>query len=152
MRGVRFVISRPGGRSQEAALGPAASAPTAWTYMETCWLPPTQSCCNVHNVHDVHLGSRNRPSVDVLMSGPSRQVVSSLGLRSQSRSNTGQRQWQVSYCEALSFFWRERKRWRYLGPFFLYPSDPAFKKASQICATLRPSRAAITSRFFFRPD
>ncbi len=83
--------------------------------METCWLPPTQSCCNVHNVHDVHSSSRERPPVDVLMSGPSSQVVSSLGLHSQSRSNTGQRQWQVRYCEALSFFWRERKRWRYLG-------------------------------------
>jgi hypothetical protein len=97
LRGVRFVFFRPGRSSWEAgALSPAASTkPTAWIYIETYRLLPTQFCCNVHNVHDVHSSSRERPSVDVLMSGPSSQVVTSLSLRSQSGSNTGQRQWQV---------------------------------------------------------
>ncbi len=67
------------------------------------------------------------------------------------RSLPGPR-WFAPYSERSSFFWRERKRWRYLGPLFLYVSDPAFKKASQICATLRPSRAAIVSRLFFKSD
>ena len=40
---------------------------------------------------------------------------------------------------------RERNCWRKDAPFFLYASDPAFRNASQTCATLRPSVAAIAS-------
>jgi hypothetical protein len=47
---------------------------------------------------------------------------------------------------------RERKCCRYLGPFFLNSSIPAFRNASQICATLRPSRAAMASRAFLSSD
>ena len=57
------------------------------------------------------------------------QHISSSSLRSQSRSYTGQRQWQVRYCEALSFFCRERKRWRYPGSFILLSDDLALLPA-----------------------
>ncbi len=56
------------------------------------------------------------------------------------------------YSERSSFFWRERKRCSDCGPLFLYVVAPAFKKASQTCATLRPSRAAIVSMVFFRSE
>ena len=56
------------------------------------------------------------------------------------------------YKVGSAFFWRERKGCRDCGPLFLYVAAPAFKKASQTCATLRPSRAAIVSRVFFRSE
>lgn len=43
-----------------------------------------------------------------------------------------------------------RNRCRNFAPCFLYVSDPALKNASQICAALRPSRAAILSSSFLR--
>ena len=49
--------------------------PTAWTSTEACSLLLTLFPYNVHNVHDVHLGSRERPPVGVLLSGPPSQVA-----------------------------------------------------------------------------
>jgi len=52
---------------------------------------------------------------------------------------------RLNYVDDLS---RLRNRWRNLAPPLLYPSDPAWRKASQIWATLRPSVAAMVSRVF----
>ena len=45
-----------------------------------------------------------------------------------------------------------RNRCRNFAPCFLYTSDPALRNASQICATLRPSEAAIASIRSLRSD
>jgi len=42
-----------------------------------------------------------------------------------------------------SFFWRESRRWTYLGPSSAYNDAPPLSRISQTCARLLPSFFAI---------